>query len=480
MRLSFSQFVLGVACCCAPAGAHEGGHLHGGPAFGAERAGNRAPMDREIDTLRRQLEREPSATVYIALGEALMERSRVTGDVRLYKPAAEAFEAARRLEPRNVDALVGLAWVANSDHAFDEGDAWSRRALEVRANTPRAYALLGDSAVERGAYAVALEHYQKLLDLQPDMTAYSRAAQVMWLTGKHSQARWLMRKAIDAGGRQPEHAAWCRAALAMMSLKTGSYVAARDLARTGLKAAPDNHRLLNALGAAELALQDPNAAERAFRRSVEVQPSHEALTGLVEIALLQNRPADAAAQTRRVLAFHGFAKDGHDHDHPHDTQAHGHTHGHSHGHRHDGNALLARFLADHALHLAEALAEARSAHAAYPNAFATDTLAWCLYRAGKFDEAADVMAQALRWGGGDAEMYFHAGMIAAQQGETSRARRLLSRALSMSPRFHPRFAPQAVERLTALSAAARLTAKSRDSAASARAPRAGADAGSER
>ncbi|VAW31852.1 hypothetical protein MNBD_CHLOROFLEXI01-4213 [hydrothermal vent metagenome] len=64
-----------------------------------------------------------------------------------------------------------------------------------------------------------------------------------------------------------------------------------------------------------------------------------------------------------------------------------------------------------------------------------DTVAWTLYKNGRFDEAAVASEQALAQGTDEALFYYHAGMIAAAQGNNELAKRQLNLALELNPNF---------------------------------------------
>lgn len=84
---------------------------------------------------------------------------------------------------------------------------------------------------------------------------------------------------------------------------------------------------------------------------------------------------------------------------------------------------------------AAALAQARAAYAARPTIYGADTLAWTLYRAGKYEEAWRFSAEARRLGTQDALLTYHAGMIALILDDYAQAHRLLETALAQNPYF---------------------------------------------
>ena len=87
-----------------------------------------------------------------------------------------------------------------------------------------------------------------MLDLRPDLSAYSRAAHLLFVTGDVRRAAWLMGKAINAAAPYAENTAWCRAQLALMHLATGNLVAAEQIVEQAIIQAPHNYHVLFAQG----------------------------------------------------------------------------------------------------------------------------------------------------------------------------------------------------------------------------------------
>lgn len=81
---------------------------------------------------------------------------------------------------------------------------------------------------------------------------------------------------------------------------------------------------------------------------------------------------------------------------------------------------------------------------------AADTLAWCLYKQGRFDEAATMIRRALRYNTPEPAIHFHAGMIHAALGDRAAARQSLYHALNLNPDFDPRDARVAADKIKEL------------------------------
>lgn len=381
-----------------------------------------------------------NAALWVNLGDALMQKSRETPVRGLLARAETAYQKALQHDAKNEDAMVGLAWVLNTRHDFTAGGSWAEKALALNTNLPHAHALLGDAAVELGDYDTAFDHFQKSLDLRADLSSYSRAAHLLWLTGDDRKARWLMQKAIEAGGPYPENAAWCRAQLALMLWQNGALLPAEQQAAQALEQAPHNHQVLAAFARIKAARKDFAAAIAAYERAVALVPEHESLVALGELYALTGRREDAEKTYECVLALHRPGA-----SHAHGGDIHAHVAG-------QGNAQLARFYADQDRNLDEALKEAQAAYRTFKNVQVTDTLAWCYYKKGFYSEARKNIRLAMRWKTPDAMLFYHAGLIHAKLGEREQARQFLQKALNLNPRFHPRHADLAVAALQDLSA----------------------------
>jgi Flp pilus assembly protein TadD len=109
------------------------------------------------------------------------------------------------------------------------------------------------------------------------------------------------------------------------------------------------------------------------------------------------------------------------------------------------------FEADHG-DPAAARALAEGAYATRKTVRTADALAWADHRAGRYDEAVRLSAEALRLGSRDPLFLYHAGMIALATGDKATARRQLTDALAIDPGFSPTGAAAARAALAALGA----------------------------
>ena len=377
--------------------------------------------------LRKALAKPENAAAWVRVGNALAQALRDTADEKFYAHAEAAYREALRLNPQSVDALIGMAWVTGGRHLFGDSKTWANRALALDAGNAAACGILGDAAVELGDYDAAFEHYQRMMDLKPDLSSWSRGAHLLWLTGEGEKAKWLMDKAIKAGSPLAENTAWCQAKLAIMLFHEGALDAATEVIAPALRAAPKNSHVLLAAGRIAVAREDFPAAEKHFQAVLETTPNHEALVALGDLRAAQGAPVEVEKSYAQVVSLDVLQ-----------TASAGHSH-----------LALAKFFADHdrqpveALRLAEARKLTQNVHEA-------DTLAWVYYKNGDGVRAAEAMSRALRHKTPDAEIHYHAGMIAAAAGDRAAAQQQLQEALRLNPRFSLLQGPLAVKALEQL------------------------------
>jgi tetratricopeptide (TPR) repeat protein len=369
-----------------------------------------------------------SAGAWTELADALMQKARETADASYYAHADRAYAKALELEPNSGTALAGRAWVAGCRHEFEQSAAWAEKAIAAAPDQPAAHGLLGDARMEMGDYEAAGEHYQKMLDLRPDQSSYSRGAVWLFATGDVRKATWLMGKAAGAGSPYAENTAWCRAQLALMHFHTGALLPAEQLVEQALTETPANVHLLAVAGRVKAARGDYPAAIELYRKAAAVAPQHDTLVALADLYRLTGKPADAEEQDALVEATHRL------------NQASGVR----------GDSQLARFYADRGRNLQEALALAEEEYKSRKTIAVADTLAWCLYKNGRLEEARKAAEKALRYKTPDASIRFHAGMIAAKLGDRPQAQLHLYQALSLNPHFHPIDAKTAADTLAEL------------------------------
>ena len=386
-----------------------------------------ALLDQVITKDTRATGRNPKdSKAWIELGNALMQKARETADLSYYGHAEAVYRKALALDARDPAALTGMAWVTSDRHEFEASKVWAGKALALDPGSNDAYGLIGDADQEIGDYDAAYAHYQKMLNIRPDLASYSRGGHLLWLTGDaHHEGVRLMVKAIDAGGPYAETTGWCRAQLGLMLYSEGHQAAAEQTLRDALTTTPNNYRVLMALGRAEAGRGDYKGAIGRYEKAVAVVPQLEAVAALGDLYALTGHPVDA----RRQFALAGQIDQL--------QKANGVK----------GGWQMSLFQANHDRDLLKALEAAREEYRTRKNVYAADALAWCLYKNGRYPEAAAISRAALSRHTPEADFLFHAGMISAKLNNPVAAHSFLSRALRLNPNFSPTDAPVAVAAL---------------------------------
>lgn len=374
----------------------------------------------------RQNERDDKA--WVALGDALMQKARETSDAANYSAAEKTYTKALELNPKSVEATTGLAWVNGGRHEFEKSIEWANKAIALDPKNNAAYGLLGDADIEMGNYELAMDHCQKMLDLRPDISSYSRGAHLLYLLGDTKRAAALMSQAVNTGAPFAENTAWCRAQLALILYSDGMLMPAERILTYGLKQSPNNYHLLAAMGKVKAARKDYPAAIDSYKKAIAIAPQHEALVALGDLYALTSNKTEAEKQYALVETIHKINK--------------------ANGVR--GDMQIAQFYADHDINLPEALQEAEAEYPTRKNVFAADTLAWCYYKNGRYKQAAETIRYALSKKTPEARLHYHAGMIFAKLNLHESAMQELNAALSINPEFSPRDAPAAAAMIAQL------------------------------
>lgn len=365
------------------------------------------------------------------LAGAYLAQARETGDAAAYARAEESLRRALALNPRYEPANALLGSVLIGQHAFTEALSRAETALAANPDAPQALAAAGDAHLELGHYVEAEAAYERLLDLAPGGPVYSRLSRLAWLNGRPDEAiDWMRRAAdetvaLDLGG---EGLAWYRFQLGELYFNRGDLRRAARWYGEAEQALPGYYLAAAGLGKVEAARGDLDAAIVRYEALVDRLPQPGFVAMLGDLHAL-NGNMTAAQQQYDTVAFiqqlDAAQRVLHD-------------------------RAVAVFFANHNTNLDTALAYAESELAARQDIYAYDTLAWVLHRLGRFDEARTASDRALQLGTPDAQLHYHAGLIAAAQGDAERATTYLRRALELNPYFDLLQAEEARAALSAL------------------------------
>ncbi len=377
----------------------------------------------------------PNTQDYITLthlGRAYLLLARESGDASSYARAEEALRRALALNPRYNPAQALIGSVLIGQHNFAEALSLAQQALADNPDDYQALAVSGDASLEVGDYTTAESAYRLLVESAPGGAAYSRMSRLAWLQGRPDEAvDWMRRAAdeavaLDIGG---EELAWYRFQLGELYFNRGDVGNAQKWYDEARQALPGYYLARAGLGKVAAAEGRTEAAIAYYAALVEQLPQPGFIATLGDLHAATGDQAAAREQYDTVAFIQQL------------DEAQQVLH----------NRQMALFFANHNMRLDEALAYAEAELAARQDIYAYDTLAWVLYRLGRHNEAQAAMNQAMALGTPDAQLFYHAGMIAAALGDEATASANLSRALELNPNFDLIQAAAARETLATLS-----------------------------
>ena len=361
-----------------------------------------------------------------------LESYRETGDSADIARAEQAALASLKLRPSE-SALIQLARVYLNQHRFGEALKMARLAAPVNPDGTR---LAADIQYELGDYAAAEKDARRAPPQGDDPAFYALLSRFSELKGDSQSQLDLLTKATrqaDASiDTSVQSLSWFHERRGRALWMSGHADEAEREYRRALELFPRDYRSMVALARLESARGNAKAAIEWGEKAAAIVPAPDTLALLGDAYLALGQTEKARAQFALVEKIGALAS--------------------AQGVLYDRQRAL--YYADHDLKPGVAVALARGEMKVRRDIYAYDTLAWTLFKAGKWDEAAANMKRALQWGTRDASLWFHAGSIAAARGQNAEAKRDLELALQINPQFHATQATQARAMLEKLNAKA--------------------------
>ena len=375
---------------------------------------------RELDIAfyKERAERDPTGALDLAhLGALYLARGRETGDPRDALLAEEvARRSIRNRHERNGAASQILGTALLAQHRFDEALPIARAALASDPENASLRAALGDIYMELGQYDSAAVNFTGLKVALGDPSVAPRRARWAEINGDTALARRLLHAALVTVQKSPmvprEQLAWYWLRIGDVELRTGNPHAADSAYLAGLAVHPADYRLLAALAHSA-------AMQRAWPRAVAYGQRAIAVTldpatlGILSDAYAALGDTANSAEYARVLDVAVLQQPGSYH------------------------RAWSLFLLDRNRHVDKVSAKVRQELRTRQDIYAYDLLGWSLHKQGRDAEASVAMQRALSRGTLDAQLYYHAGMIARSAGRANEAEALLARATAVNPYFRP-------------------------------------------
>ncbi|MEJ7848039.1 MAG: tetratricopeptide repeat protein [Pyrinomonadaceae bacterium] len=386
--------------------------------------------DQNILSAQGAIQKRPdSERGYNLLASAFMQKARETGDFSFNARAEESLKHSFRVGPDNYDGIKLQAALLLNYHRFSEALEMTKRAQAVNPRDHDVYGAMVDAYVELGEYELAVDAAQKMVDLRPDTSSYSRISYLRTLHGDTKGAIDAMKMAAgSASAGNPESIAWTRVHLGDELMHDGKLAEAEREYDHALHAFPDFHLALAAKARARYAHGDLENAVSFYKRASERVPLPEYIAPLGDLYAKMGRADEAKRQYEQVEFIEKLG-------------ANSGTY----------SRQLALFWADHDIRLDEALAAAERERTLRNDIYSADVLAWCLYKKGRVEEAKAAIGDAMRLGTQDPRLFYHAGMIMIAAGDNQKGTNYLKKALAINPSFDILQADIAKEKLNSLS-----------------------------
>jgi tetratricopeptide (TPR) repeat protein len=377
-----------------------------------------------------QIDKDPKRyQAYNQLAMAFARRARETSDVSFYSRADAALAKSFEISPGNLEGQKAQAWILLGKHEFAKAAELARQLNEKWPDDVLVYGYLVDANVELGNYVAAEEAAQWMLDIRPgNVPGLTRAAYLRELFGDVDGAIELMEMAYrQTPPNELEDRAWILTHVAHLRLSTGDVQRADQILQQALALFPTYHYALANLAkvrasqgkfeeAADLLrqrYQNAAHAENAYDLAVALTRANKTDEGK---ALFAKFEADA----KKEIATADNA-----------------------------NRELIFYYADYANRPDEALRIAAHEFERRKDIYTLDAYGWALAMNGRNDEARQHLQDALAVGVRDAQLFYHAGIIAERAGDVAEAAKLLRQSLEVNPvSEHAAEARTALERLS--------------------------------
>jgi tetratricopeptide (TPR) repeat protein len=352
-----------------------------------------------------------TARKYNNIAAEFIRNARTTGDFSLNSNAESSIKKALEIDPENFESKKLQASLHLTFHRFEEA---LKLGTELQKEAPEdsfIYGVLTDANVELGNYEAAVSKVQKMVDLKPNMSSYTRVAHVRSLHGDAEGAIESFTTATKiADPADIEAQAWCFVNLGNEQFKIGKYADAEKSYDKALEIFPSYPAGL--VGKAQV-LANKGNYENAIAFYVNAQNKTPLTETVIELGNIYAKTNDTEKAKQQYQLAEVI------------EQKLGNT----------DQRRLALLWADNDEKLTEALEIATKEHSLRKDIFTADIFAWCLYKNGKFAEAKVAITEAMRLKTKDARIFYHAGMIEKKLGNEKEGKRLLNLALLTNSSF---------------------------------------------
>jgi tetratricopeptide (TPR) repeat protein len=396
----------------------------------AERSSPIAQAQQQIGFYQEQVRRDPTSGLSQAsLAIAYLQMAKVGGESNWYLLAEQsARQSLVNLPYDNLDAILVLARVAEAQHDFAGALQLAKQAEGHR----DAIAIQVTSNLAMGNLTEANKAANELVDRLPSITSMTLLAMVQTAQGNDQAALQSFQQAlsIEEVG-EISHSARTRTLLGRFYYERGQLESAEALYREALRISPNYPMALINLAQLEIRQGNYRAAERQY---AAVEATSNGIPRAYDPLILRGKARIQALRgnSEKASQFWNEAEILLHETTPTPTENTSIQPG-SFGHQRD----LARLLLErgNAKDIPEALSLIQAEVKNRRDADTLDTLAWALSQSGQWQEAQQVVKEAIAKGTRDAAIFHRAGTIEQAIGNSSLATQYFQQAQEIDPSF---------------------------------------------
>ncbi|MDP8981598.1 MAG: tetratricopeptide repeat protein [Acidobacteriota bacterium] len=346
------------------------------------------------------------------LAGAYIQKTRETTDFAYLDRASKIVDRVLA-EKKDYEALRLRNLIELNLHHFAKVVEYARQMTRAAPSDPQNWGSLGDALLEMGDYEGALEAFQKMLSIRPNLFSYNRMAYYRFITGDVEGGAAMMADAVKAGSRYPENKAWCLVELGNIYFKTGRWSEAERAYTEAIAIFPSSHAAYAGLGSVQAAQGKLAQAIESYRHAQAITPMVQYAGVLHDLYAASGNPAESRRQADMVDLVSKL------------EEASGMK----------ANRTLALVYANQDRNPARSLELAQADFEVRQDIYTFDALAWSLYKNRRYKEAREASEHALKLGTPEAMFFYHAGMIANSLGDGTNARTYLEKALRLNSGF---------------------------------------------
>jgi len=310
--------------------------------------------------------------------------------------ALDLLVRANKQEPNNPDILYLMAEISMSQKYFEDAIPLLEKGLEIAPSRADIRSALGESYFKSGKVNKSVEEFEKVIQMEPSVRAYSFLGLAHTHLGRFDEAK----QDFQNGLRLEPRNTFCLFQLGYIAKLQGDSTTAETTFMKVLRSNPDDPNAL--LELANLRIERKRFSEAAVLLRRYVKVSSTPATGYYKLAMVENSLHETAAAERDLAQFQALSKDAAIAAHPYD-------HLFDYLDSRSKLAPTARVQQDLA-----ALTEQIKLHPDQPEILYE--LAEAYLKSGKIEEARSTIAQLDKERAGDARTLTGAGVLLARYG----------------------------------------------------------------